>query len=703
MAKWKTRIDGSPAQVGQRYPERSSAYPYGARRRASGTVMVPVERSVESFKKPGVSPERAEKERLDAIHVKSLQAKGFTVIDGGQKTVKGLDSIHAVKGIRHLGFGYFEDANYTYDRADNPKTGTRFYIRKSKHEELTHGLESPRSGWKSEADPEFKDEIAVWRKRHDFVAIHRVQRGAPAWSEKKITDPEGDRHEGKIQVEINTGKIMKTRYFSDVTAARKFAGKFMKENPGKENNPASPKMSKNYLMQKPFIQWTKNDVKGYSDAELSKMAQQQIKRKMRAAEKPGSVKKPISMRKAISEKDQSLLETYRGIYQPAESKTIKKGDVVYWRTSKYRGQKAGTVIDVRAGGTALLLSTRGVGKRPVMRTIGKRHLVYAIQGDDGRIHFGASKDVTKKGNPGLSGQPQKTMFFPAKGKYAEIVSLKSPNHARLSTARLEREYEKARTKEKRTRILKVTTLATNRARASGKRKHLSSRERAEFRKIAQLYEESKERMKRMGNPGSDARLSSQKAKTHVTYHQRTGTPTIHFSQPVTRPGVKDARAYIMVRKEGGGTERLYLDTKRAGREIQGITQLRKEAAQIKSKQLRNNPGSGNPIKIAELPSVKRKRFIKTLREKGLYKKRLTGDPWIVDPKTGKKIATMHQQPYSAWYNLFLKKEPSQRDIQILNQVKGIHDNKQMDMEAQMYVYSEYETEKGTGFKRMMAE
>ena len=69
--------------------------------------------------------------KTDQEHVKELQAKGLTVIDGGQKTVKGLPSIHGIKGLKHLGFGYFADDKHNYDRADSPK-GTRFYIRRPK-------------------------------------------------------------------------------------------------------------------------------------------------------------------------------------------------------------------------------------------------------------------------------------------------------------------------------------------------------------------------------------------------------------------------------------------------------------------------------------------------------------------------------------------------------------------------------------------
>jgi len=81
------------------------------------------------------------------------------------------------------------------------------------------------------------------------------------------------------------------------------------------------------------------------------------------------------------------------------------------------------------------------------------------------------------------------------------------------------------------------------------------------------------------------RLQAEKSKVYVNYHGRRGAPVIHFSQTVTRPSMKQARAYVMVRKVGGGTERLYLDSKRA-REIEGITKLRKKAGQIKKRQMR---------------------------------------------------------------------------------------------------------------------
>lgn len=68
---------------------------------------------------------------------------------------------------------------------------------------------------------------------------------------------------------------------------------------------------------------------------------------------------------------------------------------------------------------------------------------------------------------------------------------------------------------------------------------------------------------------------SVRAHTTVTYHGRTRKPMLHWTN--------NGRAFVMVRAtkaEGGGTKRLYLDTKRAKKAItKGYTALRKEARQ----------------------------------------------------------------------------------------------------------------------------
>ena len=56
MAKWKKRIEGSPAQIGQPYKERGRVQHGSARTKGSGTVLPPQPRSVESMKKPVREP-----------------------------------------------------------------------------------------------------------------------------------------------------------------------------------------------------------------------------------------------------------------------------------------------------------------------------------------------------------------------------------------------------------------------------------------------------------------------------------------------------------------------------------------------------------------------------------------------------------------------------------------------------------------------
>lgn len=52
MPKFKTRIEGTPAQIGQKYPDERRSYAYGAKRGASGAALPPQYRSVDSMKKP---------------------------------------------------------------------------------------------------------------------------------------------------------------------------------------------------------------------------------------------------------------------------------------------------------------------------------------------------------------------------------------------------------------------------------------------------------------------------------------------------------------------------------------------------------------------------------------------------------------------------------------------------------------------------
>ncbi len=74
---------------------------------------------------------RCQREAADLVWVRQLQAEGKTVIDGGSRTVKGLQSIHKIKGLSHLGFGFFENNTHRYNRVDSP-IGTRFYTQSAK-------------------------------------------------------------------------------------------------------------------------------------------------------------------------------------------------------------------------------------------------------------------------------------------------------------------------------------------------------------------------------------------------------------------------------------------------------------------------------------------------------------------------------------------------------------------------------------------
>ena len=88
------------------------------------------------------------------------------------------------------------------------------------------------------------------------------------------------------------------------------------------------------------------------------------------------------------------------------------------------------------------------------------------------------------------------LFKPARWKkYAEIVTFENPSAARGAAKELLREFRSAKTRAKKLRVKKVAIYAANRARASAKRKNLSSRERKELREIARIYEQAAKKMK----------------------------------------------------------------------------------------------------------------------------------------------------------------------------------------------------------------
>ena len=80
----------------------------------------------------------------------------------------------------------------------------------------------------------------------------------------------------------------------------------------------------------------------------------------------------------------------------------------------------------------------------------------------------------------------------------KTVRMDTPENAKKSTKKLESEFKKAKTFQKKVRILRATILAKNRADAQLKRKKLSVSERSEFKQISKIYGDSAKRMKSKG-------------------------------------------------------------------------------------------------------------------------------------------------------------------------------------------------------------
>lgn len=88
-----------------------------------------------------------------------------------------------------------------------------------------------------------------------------------------------------------------------------------------------------------------------------------------------------------------------------------------------------------------------------------------------------------------------TMFGPARNKYLrDIITLQNPSAARGAVRELNREFDDAATKTKKLRIARAAQLASNRAKASAKRKGLSVRERRQMKEIGEIYDRAAERM-----------------------------------------------------------------------------------------------------------------------------------------------------------------------------------------------------------------
>ena len=92
---------------------------------------------------------------------------------------------------------------------------------------------------------------------------------------------------------------------------------------------------------------------------------------------------------------------------------------------------------------------------------------------------------------------KKSMFYepPKHKELAKIVSLESPTQARKSARELKQMFERARSRERRRVIKRATVLAANRAKAARRRKNLSTRERKQYEKIAEIYQRAYKEMR----------------------------------------------------------------------------------------------------------------------------------------------------------------------------------------------------------------
>jgi len=92
---------------------------------------------------------------------------------------------------------------------------------------------------------------------------------------------------------------------------------------------------------------------------------------------------------------------------------------------------------------------------------------------------------------------KKSMFYepPKHRKLAEIVSLESPTQARFSVRKLKDLFRHARSRKEKRTIKQATVLAANRAKAARRRKNLSTRERKQYEKIAEIYQRAYKEMR----------------------------------------------------------------------------------------------------------------------------------------------------------------------------------------------------------------
>jgi len=105
---------------------------------------------------------------------------------------------------------------------------------------------------------------------------------------------------------------------------------------------------------------------------------------------------------------------------------------------------------------------------------------------------GRKRPVTEKTGKRLA---TPTIFFPAKSeKYSEMVRIDTPKAAEDSVEKLMKEFNEAKTRDKKVRIKRYVVLAENRARVMASNERLSPTQRKEARKVAQIYAAAKEIM-----------------------------------------------------------------------------------------------------------------------------------------------------------------------------------------------------------------
>ena len=83
------------------------------------------------------------------------------------------------------------------------------------------------------------------------------------------------------------------------------------------------------------------------------------------------------------------------------------------------------------------------------------------------------------------------LFKPPRWRYlADIVSFVNPEEARGSVLELKKQFENAKTRDKRLRIIRAAIYAANRAKAIAERHpNISDRERHELLEVSEIYRE----------------------------------------------------------------------------------------------------------------------------------------------------------------------------------------------------------------------